>query len=363
MRRPEAEIVTRYRDLVGDGTDPDLVHLVRDLDTGLTSVELPPALWEAPPALPAGYGGPSRDWKSLTARTRQSLWVRLLPVPGLAAVLILLAVHGTLAISNFTNLGKPTDALPQYHVLGSFHRAGPFLRQRGKPELLFLGTMVDSNSAAERWPIVKALDQFGTLSNVGTAISHPCVYQANQRLDCTFPAPPPGTHYQLGYATFDWDHARYTSRYLTFVHINLIDVRLRVQRPGPLVRSLFNRYVSLSGYPRWKDAVWRTAASQFTNPTDPTRQFPLISVGGYLDTGANVAIPGDLQGPRLLLPFSTIQDSLRHGRAVRGAPPSLITDYNAEANIITALICHADRMQPKHVCGRAVIRKIVRHVR
>jgi hypothetical protein len=44
-------------------------------------------------------------------------------------------------------------------------------------------------------------------------------------------------------------------------------------------------------------------------------------------------------------------------------PPTLISDVSAEANVITALVCHADHMQPKRVCGRAVIRKIVKHVK
>lgn len=362
MRRSESEIAAEYSDLIADRNDPDLMRLVRDLDAGLKAVEPPPEMWHVPPALSAGRPElPSgRHW--LITRLSGSPWLRLLPVPTLAAVLILLAAHGTLATGNITNLGSPTNAAPPYHILGSFRRTGPFLRQHGKPVLLFIGTMIDAGSAAERWPIVKALDQFGTLSDASTTISHPCFFQTIQRLDCTPPVPPPGTRYQSGYATFDWDQARYASRYLTFVHVNLIDGHLHVERATPLVRSLFKRYVSLRGYPKWKNAVWQTAASEGPNLAEPTQQFPLTSVGGYLDTGANVAIPGDLQGARLLLPFSTIQDSLQHGRAVRGAPPSLITDYNAEANIITALICHADRMQPKHVCGRAVIREIMKHV-
>ncbi len=71
-------------------------------------------------------------------RTRRSMV--LLGIP-LAAVLI---AGVALAASTIFNLGKPTSNVPQspYYPLAAFHRAGPFLRQHGKPELLFLGTMI-----------------------------------------------------------------------------------------------------------------------------------------------------------------------------------------------------------------------------
>jgi hypothetical protein len=77
-----------------------------------------------------------------------------------------------------------------------------------------------------------------------------------------------------------------------------------------------------------------------------------------------VAIPGDLTTMMgMPLSFSTVLRSLQRGRAVGKAPQSLIQDYNAEANVITALICYADHLQPKAVCGRSTIRTILKHVK
>jgi hypothetical protein len=51
---------------------------------------------------------------------------------------------------------------------------------------------------------------------------------------------------------------------------------------------------------------------------------------------------------------------LQQGRSIgsreAGTPPSLIADYNAETNVITAEICHADGLRP-------VIRGVLRHIR
>ena len=62
-------------------------------------------------------------------------------------------------------------------------------------------------------------------------------------------------------------------------------------------------------------------------------------------------------------PFADIQQSLATGHPVDGLPASLIPDVNTAANIITALICHADGKKPTSVCGRPVIRAILRSVK
>jgi hypothetical protein len=104
------------------------------------------------------------------------------------------------------------------------------------------------------------------------------------------------------------------------------------------------------------------------NEGSSPRQFPLLAVGNYLSTGNNVAIWEDL-GTRAnaVVPFSTIQESLKAGKPISvnsiGPPASLITDFNAETNVITAFICHADGLRPSKVCGRAVIKKIFKHIK
>ncbi len=41
----------------------------------------------------------------------------------------------------------------------------------------------------------------------------------------------------------------------------------------------------------------------------------------------------------------------------------LVPDVNGEANIITALICHATRNRPVSVCHRTTIKQILKYVK
>ena len=266
------------------------------------------------------------------------------------------------AASDVTNLGATTTAVPSSLASGlGVRHLRTALRSGGKAELLFLGTLLDNGSTAERWPVVKALNQFGTLSGVSPVISRDCLYQVVAlvpRLQC---GPTEEHGFITGLATFDWSHAVYHSRYLTFVHKDLIDQNLRMRaKLSPLERSLFNRYVARSGFNNYHDTVWHTAVDRPTYQ-DGSRQFPLLAVGRYVETGNNVAISGDLNSStgRLVLPFAAVQQSLMKGRAEGGAPATLVPDYNAETNVITALICTADGLQPHTVCGRPVIRRIL----
>ncbi|HEX6506117.1 MAG TPA: hypothetical protein VF221_00645 [Chloroflexota bacterium] len=267
-------------------------------------------------------------------------------------------VFGSVAAASgsVTDLGRPTNAIPLYRALGSFRHIGTNLRIHGTPELLFVGTAQDEYSTAERWPVVKALDQFGTFAGVRVAAGTPCTADRESRVTCLPPA-------DRTLATFDWQHARYTSRYLVFVYRELIDGNGRVRQPlSPLELSLVKRYAALPGYSSWHDTVWQTAENA---QESSSRHFPLLLVDGYLETGAEVAIPGDLseKSGDHALSFATVQDSLRTGKPIGQTPGTLIPDFNAEANIITALICHADGKKPASVCGRPAIKAILKHVK
>lgn len=286
------------------------------------------------------------------------------------AAVIVAATSVTMAGSrqtSITDLGPPTNARPQVPPTGGFRRIKTKLTSHGLPELLFIGTLVDERSAGERWAVVKALDQFGTLSNVSPIVIRSCAYPyvlQPPRVQCQ----PTEEHgFVTGVSTYDWSHAVYHSRYLVFVHKDLIDQNLQMRQTlTPLERSLFTRYVALSGFGNWHDTVWHTAidlnspqASQQGN-----HRFPLVAISRYIQTGADVAIYGDLydSAAQRPLPFATVQQSLQKNRAQDHASPSLISDYNAEANVITALICHADGLKPVQVCHRPVIRSILKHI-
>jgi len=354
--KSEAEARVAYPHLIGaEDDDAAAIRLIRDLDAGLKAIEPPPALWSAvPKGLPGGAYVSSVPEGLPSRLPLRRIWLRSMPVLVALLVLALLAV-ATFAVSkgtDVTDLGRPTNDVPPHNPLGAFHRIGTNLSQHGKPELLFIGTQVDQNSAAERWPIVKALDQFGTWSGVEATIARGCAYWTTTTRECV--------QYKgiQGYPTFDLGHARYSSRYLVLTDKELMDQAGHVQQPlTPLELSLFDRYAAVPGSSSWHDTVWRTAMGG--------SEFPLILVGGYLETNANLAIPGDLTPSTSVvpLPFSTIQQSLQRGRAIGKAPYSLVPDFNAESNVITALICHADHLQPKSVCSRPPIRTIPKHVK
>jgi len=269
------------------------------------------------------------------------------------------------AASDVTNLGAPTTAVPNTLASGlGVRHLRTALRAGGKAELLFLGTLVDNGSTAERWPVVKALNQFGTLSGVSPVVSRSCLYQVVAmvpRLQCI----PTEEHgFFTGGATFDWSHAVYHSRYLAFVHKDLIDQNLRMHgKLSPLERSLFIKYVALPGFNGYHDTVWHTAVDEhsFEGTLHLSHRFPLLAIGRSVETGSNVAISGDLNSStgRTILPFAAVQQSLMTGHAQGGAPEALVPDYNAETNVITALICAADGSKPHAVCGRPVIRHIL----
>jgi hypothetical protein len=122
---------------------------------------------------------------------------------------------------------------------------------------------------------------------------------------------------------------------------------------------LLLRYVLDPQYSRWSDDLWWTAIDPVNG-----RAFPLVLIGGYLEIGAQIAIPGDLTDIMgRPLSFSTVQRSLQQGRPMGRTPSSFVHDYNVETNLITALICHADGRRPASVCGRPVIKTILKRVK
>jgi len=203
-------------------------------------------------------------------------------------------------------LGAPTSDIASPPA-SAFNHVGPPLYASGKPELLFIGAQYCPHCAGQRWAIVKALNQFGTFSNVTSS--------AND--DGTIP-------------TFDLHHATYNSRYVTFVHR---DVEDRAHQPLDTLsaeeQSLFTQY-------------------------DPSGGIPLVLVGGYglLGDGYDLSL---IAGKS----FGTVQHALQQG----DSSSSFVPVINAEANSITAFICHTDRMRPHSVCDRPTIRQIVSRLR
>jgi hypothetical protein len=104
------------------------------------------------------------------------------------------------------------------------------------------------------------------------------------------------------------------------------------------------------------------------DPCNPVtvRSYPVVQIGRYLETLSNEVICADFStqvsppGAPLQnepLSFSEIQSRIIGDVRTTG------TDVNAEANVITALICREDRLQPSRVCARPVIKALLKHIK
>ena len=186
-----------------------------------------------------------------------------------------------------------------FSPIGQFFPAGSILWRGGKPELLFVGTAGCPYCAVERWSVVKALSQFGTFSGLEK------------------------TDNGSGIPTYDLSQTRYRSPYVALV---VDDADL----------PPFNK-----------------AEAQLFLHADSQGGTPLVSAGGYAMVGSYLG-PDELSGRS----FASVENALRNG-----SRQSFVDHINAEANVLTALLCRADGMQPRSVCGRALILRLVRSMK
>ena len=138
---------------------------------------------------------------------------------GAAALLTLVLAAATSytsvsAASGLLDLGSPTNDMPLSLPLGGFHHEGQPARSGSRAEVLFIGTQPDVFSALERWPMAKALEQFGTLSGA-KALTPPCPI-VNTSGPCL-----------TAYPTYDCSRVHYVSRYVDFVHKEVVNLQGR----------------------------------------------------------------------------------------------------------------------------------------
>ncbi len=223
------------------------------------------------------------------------------------------ALHATSAgptAAVAASLGAPTEAVPASPT-GQFSPAGSVIRQGGKPELLFVGAQYCPFCAAERWAVVKALSQFGTFSGLASSSS--------SSGEGGFGAIP----------TFNLLHATYRSSFVAFVHKDIEDRNHNsLQTLTSQEQALFSR-------------------------NDPDGGIPMVLAGGYKMEGAGYS-PGEIDNK----PFSAVQRALRAGHDTGFA-----RDINAETNVITALLCHADGGRPAATCDRSGVSGIASRLR
>jgi hypothetical protein len=268
-------------------------------------------------------------------------------------------------------LGTPTNTISpnQYFPLSGFTRMKgekpPVLH--GKPEVLFIGTQVqdakipqDEKSAIERWPLVKALQQFGRFSGL-------------ERMPRQCFTPPGQSEEYCDLESFDWHGARYSSPYITFAGHELLGTNAK-----PLDGLSGGDLALYSKYSRAKASFYKhdplhALTTVMSDGTETTRRLPLVVIGNYEQTIDQIVTPGVFQkthyGP-IATPgqsppvyYTGFSFTEVQGALAAGTSNELTLEINAQANVITALICHADGMKPKAVCGRGVIQSILKHVK
>jgi hypothetical protein len=356
--RSEPELLHDYSELL-EGDEYNIVSVVRALDAGYSLPGLPSQLreWQPRPlpALPLAPPPPSR-----TARyARRSIVATVSGMIAIGAIIVGVAANGSGV--DPTDLGRQQEIVPR-PILGGFHHRGPVVSQNGKPVVEFIASMIDEFSATERWSLIKSLRQFGTFHGVTATTSIVCTGYVGSKTD---PVACYARSKSPGYATPDLEHATYVSRYVLFEAKDLVNDDTHVVPISGIQRQLFQKYVANSKYmgrapSTYTNIVWNTARNTYNPP-----HLPLLSIGGYLQTAAGIAIPGDLvviNGPQPLT-YAQIQHSLKTGKVATPVPPSLVPDINGEANIITALICHADGKKPSSVCSRPAIKSILKRVK
>jgi len=255
------------------------------------------------------------------------------------------------AASGILDLGSPTNDVSPNLPLDFFHRVGQPAMSGSRAQVLFIGTQADGFSAMERWPMVKALEQFGTLSGV-KALTTPCLV-VNTSGPCL-----------TAYPTYDWSRAHYVSRYVDFVHKDVANLPGRpFQRLSQREAALLRRY----GPRPYKPGVVENFGA--CNAATP-RSYPVVLIGGYLETISNIVGCFDYStsvptagGNSQQVPLSFEQTRSRIAGNVKSPGESTGPDVNAEANLISALICHADHLQPKKVCSRPGIKGILKFVK
>jgi hypothetical protein len=292
----------------------------------------------------------------------------------LGAMLVLLTAlvpRGATAKGCNGCLGTPTNTVSpnQYFPLSGFARMKgekpPVLA--GKPEVLFIGTQLqdskfpqDETSAVERWPLVKALEQFGRFSGL-------------ERLPRYCFTPSGKTQQYCDLESFNWHGARYTSPYISFAGRELLktDATPLDSLSGQEL-ALYKKY-SRAKVPFYKHDPLHALTTVLSGGTETTRQLPLVVIGNYRQTIDQIVTPGAFRktfygqiatpGESPPVYYTGFSFTEVQGALAAGTANALTLEVNAQANVMTALICHADGGKPKTVCGRAVIKTILKQVK
>jgi hypothetical protein len=240
---------------------------------------------------------------ALTGPTTSRTGVHRVTTP--ASVVTALA-HVPLSVSDAIGVTAPDTPLVAPSVL----TGQPPLTSGGHPEVLYVGAEFCPFCGSERWPLIVALSRFGHFTGL-------------QNMQSAQLSVYPGLQ------TFSFVHSSYTSRYLTFVGVELYSTQVttkgafaRIATLTPAQSAVVNRYGSKSGGLPFVDIDNRmTTTTSGYSPAVITKQ-------------SQGAIVGELD------------------QADSPTAQAIV----ASANYLTAGLCTATDQQPASVCTSRGVR-------
>ena len=192
----------------------------------------------------------------------------------------------------------------------------------GKPKVVYIGAEYCPFCAAERWPVVQALSRFGTWVGLKTSAS---------ATDDVFP----------GTATFSFQGATYTSRYLSFEGVETHG-NVRVGGSYPLLQALT---------PEQRTMLETYNAPPYV-PAKRAGGIPFVNYGGRFATAGADYDPEVLVGMTATQIADALSDpATSQAKAILGA-----------ANRLTAALCALTGGQPSEVCQAPAVTALAKQL-
>ncbi|MBI4895044.1 MAG: DUF929 family protein [Candidatus Aenigmarchaeota archaeon] len=183
-----------------------------------------------------------------------------------------------------------------------------------KVTVFFVGTEYCTFCAAERWPLVESLKNFGSFEGLGSLTT-----------------PSIGGEYS-DLPTYTFIGVKYNSSYLSFSNKETYNKNYdELEKLTPQEVKIVDKYNPSGGAPFLMIAGKKGVYTQVSS--------------GYS--------PATLSG----LTFSQIQDNLKNNTDTKE-----VMSINKEADIITAIICHNNDNQPENICTRPSIKSLVEKI-
>ncbi len=218
-------------------------------------------------------------------------------------------VHGLATIPAAT-----FDTIGYQSAVGGLKRIpGTPVTQNGKPLVVYLGADYCPYCAAERWPLVTALQRFGTFTNLGATHS--------SSVD-VFPNTP----------TFSFHGAGYASKYIAFNGVEVATNQVQGNAYAPLDTPT---------------ALESSLAHKF----DAGGTIPFTYLGSFAGTGASY-------NPQILAGMTMAQIAQAARNPVSPQSQAIL----GTANMFTAAICKQTGGQPASVCSAPGVTAAAKHL-